>query len=392
MSGKPLAVYLHIPFCVKKCAYCDFLSFPGSPEAASSGVMRQYLDALQREVKLVQPLLDSREVATVYFGGGTPSLLPVETLAELLHCILPDPDDGVEATLEANPGTVSLNSLSSLRRSGFNRLSLGVQSLRSDELKMLGRIHSAAQAKESVRQARQAGFSNLSMDFLFGLPGQSRGDLILTLMEALSLEPSHLSLYALSLEKRTPLAREIASGRLSLPDDDEVADTYQAAVELLDGDGFEQYEISNFAKGQSPSPFRSRHNQVYWHYGEYLGLGLGAVSFIEGFRRRNANSLEEYAAVMGTDLKSVPITAAPAASQTGKRGMAALREEAILHLRTSDGFAEADLAARYPKAFPHFRERLEKLYQDGLIWQEGGRWRLPPALYFVSNQIFLRLL
>ncbi|MCX5977251.1 MAG: radical SAM family heme chaperone HemW [Coprothermobacterota bacterium] len=387
MSGKPLAVYLHVPFCAEKCTYCDFLSFSGSPE-----VVRQYLCALVREVELVRPLLESRDIATVYFGGGTPSLLPLETLAELLHRILPDPSDEVEVTLEANPGTVSLNSLSSLRRSGFNRLSFGVQSLRSGELKLLGRIHNAAQAKEAVRQARQAGFSNLSLDFLFGLPGQSRGDLVLTLMEALSLEPSHLSLYALTLEKGTPLARAVAEGRLSLPSDDEMADTYQAAAELLEGDGFERYEISNFAKGEPPSPFRSRHNQVYWHYGEYLGLGLGAVSFLEGTRRRNTNSLEEYAAAMGTDLKSVPIAAALTASHTGKRGMAALREEAILHLRTSDGFAEADLAARYPKAFPRFRERLERLYQEGLIWHDGGRWRLPPALFFVSNQIFVRLL
>lgn len=380
MSGKPLAVYLHVPFCAEKCTYCDFLSFSGSPE-----VVRQYLCALVREVELVRPLLESRDIATVYFGGGTPSLLPVETLAELLHRILPDPSDEVEVTLEANPGTVSLNSLSSLRRSGFNRLSFGVQSLRSGELKLLGRIHNAAQAKEAVRQARQAGFSNLSLDFLFGLPGQSRGDLVLTLMEALSLEPSHLSLYALTLEKGTPLARAVAEGRLSLPSDDEMADTYQAAAELLEGDGFERYEISNFAKGEPPSPFRSRHNQVYWHYGEYLGLGLGAVSFLEGTRRRNTNSLEEYAGRLERG-------EVPTASQTGKRGMTALREEAILHLRTSDGFAEADLAARYPKAFPRFRERLERLYQEGLIWHDGGRWRLPPALFFVSNQIFVRLL
>lgn len=380
MNGKPLAVYLHLPFCAQKCTYCDFLSFPGSPE-----VVRQYLTALAQEVELVRPLLESRGVATVYFGGGTPSLLPAETLAELLHCILPNPGDSVEVTLEANPGTVSLNSLSSLRRSGFNRLSFGVQSLRSGELKLLGRIHSATQAKEAVRQARQAGFSNLSLDFLFGLPGQSRGDLVLTLMEALSLEPSHLSLYALTLEKGTPLARAVADGRLSLPSDDEVADAYQAAVELLEGDGFERYEISNFAKGEPPSPFRSRHNQVYWHYGEYLGLGLGAVSFLEGFRRRNTNSLEEYAGRLERG-------EAPTASQMGKRGMAALREEVILHLRTSDGFAEADLTARYPKAFPRFREQLERLDQEGLIWQDDGRWRLPPALFFVSNQVFLRLL
>ncbi len=380
MNGKPLAIYLHVPFCVAKCTYCDFLSFP-----ASSGLVRQYLAALAQEVELVRPLLESRNVTTVYFGGGTPSLLPVETLAELLHRILPDPGDWVEVTLEANPGTVSLNSLSSLRRIGFNRISFGVQSLRSSELKLLGRIHNAVQAKEAVRHARQAGFSNLSLDFLFGLPGQSRGDLVLTLMEALSLEPSHLSLYALTLEKSTPIARAVADGRLSLPSDDEVADTYQAAVELLEGDGFERYEISNFAKGEPPSPFRSRHNQVYWHYGEYLGLGLGAVSFLEGTRRRNSSSLEEYASRLEQG-------EAPTASQTGKRGMAALREEAILHLRTSDGFAEAELAARYPRAFPRFRQRLEGLYQEGLIWRENGHWRLPPALLFVSNQVFLRLL
>jgi oxygen-independent coproporphyrinogen-3 oxidase len=376
MDSKPLAVYLHVPFCLQKCTYCDFLSF-----SAPAETMRRYASALEREVELQHPLLESRGLNTVYFGGGTPSVLPTDVLVRLLHKFEPYAREQAEITLEVNPGTVSGESLAAFRLAGFNRLSIGVQSLRELELRLLGRIHSAQVAKEAVRLAKNAGFDNISLDFLFGLPGQTQADLVLTLLETLSLAPQHLSLYALTLEKRTPLARRIAKGELSLPSEDQVADTYQAAVELLEDEGFEHYEISNFAR----PGFRSRHNQVYWHYGEYLGLGLGSVSFLESFRRRNTASLEDYC-------QRLERGELPVAQQTGKRGMAALREETILHLRTSDGFRETELANRYPKVFPRFLQQLEALKSDGLLWEDDGRWRLPPHLFLVSNQIFVRLL
>jgi oxygen-independent coproporphyrinogen-3 oxidase len=371
-EGRPLGVYLHIPFCLRKCSYCDFLSLPTLS-------YHPYLSALQREIERYQPLLSERELVSLYIGGGTPTLIPPVELDHLLRkTAVPS---SAEITLEANPGTLTEEMGLRLTQAGFNRISLGIQSLRNWELKTLGRIHNATEAKEAFRIARRSGFANINCDLIFGIPDQGKGDFLLSLMEMLDFAPEHLSLYALSLERGTPLARAVASGQACLPNDDEVAEMYEAACQLLRSAGFEHYEISNFAR----PGYQCRHNKIYWHSGEYLGMGLGAVSFLDGTRWKNTHKLDDYCSSL--ERGEFPIT-----SRIGKRGMAALREEMILALRTSAGFSEQALRTRYPRAYARMRQRLEELKAEGWIEEKNGHWMLPERHFFISNQVFVRLL
>lgn len=371
-EGHPLGVYLHIPFCLRKCSYCDFLSLP-------TPLFPPYLSALGREIERYQPLLSERELVSLYIGGGTPTLVPPQELNDLLRKT--GVPSSAEITLEANPGTLTQEMGLRLTQTGFNRISLGIQSLRNWELETLGRIHNAPEAKEAFRIARRSGFTNINCDLIFGIPSQGKGDFLLSLMEMLDLAPEHLSLYALSLERGTPLARAVASGQAQLPTEDEVAEMYEAACQMLRSAGFEHYEISNFAR----PGYRCRHNEIYWHSGEYLGMGLGAVSFLDGTRWKNTRGLDDYC--FRLERGEFPTT-----SRIGKRGMAALREEIILHLRTSDGFREQDLRTCYPRAYARMRQCLEELKAEGWIEEENGRWVLPERHFFISNQVFVRLL
>lgn len=374
---KPISVYVHIPFCLRKCAYCNFPSM-----VASNTLIQNYLEALKREISIYQHFLEEREIQTVYFGGGTPSLLPAEELLSLLHSILSKKaEEKIEITLEVNPGTINLNSLRILKEGGFNRISIGIQSLKDSELALLGRIHNTLQAEEAFQIARSAGFKNINLDLIFGLPGQSLGDFLLSLNRIVALFPEHLSLYCLSLEKGTPLSKKVKSGELRLPKDDIIASMYYTACRILRVNHYEHYEISNFAL----PGYRSRHNQVYWNYGEYIGFGLKAVSFYDGLRRGNLGKIEEYIA-------SLQKGTVPIAYCSGKRGIAALREEAILRLRTSDGFLEDELRQKYPRAFNAFQKRLLCLRASGLLEEKGGRWRIKEKYYFVSLEIMSRLL
>lgn len=372
----PLAVYVHFPFCLKKCRYCDFLSFPASAETISS-----YLFSLKKEISLNRGLIEERGVKTVYFGGGTPSILPAESLIDILEEILPEGVKGQEVTIEVNPLTIDIEKGKKLKEAGFSRISLGVQSFKDEDLQILGRIHNAQQAQEAIKVAKSAGFENINLDLIFGLPGQRVGDFLLNLIKALSFNIQHISLYALTLEKNTPLYRMVQERTVYLPTDDEVRDMYDGASGLLSSSGFEHYEISNFCL----PGFRSQHNQVYWHSGDYLGLGLGATSFIDSIRRKNLAKMELYQKKLEGGDK-------PISGQVGKKGINALREEVILHLRTSDGFREEDMLNKYPRFYPPFREKLKKLEEEGFLNFEGGRWSLKESYFFVSNEIFLRLL
>ena len=374
---KPLSVYVHIPFCLRKCSYCDFPSFP-----APMPLISDYLEALKVEIELYREFLSLREVETIYFGGGTPSIINSEDLLSLLDLIIPEKQrENKEITLEANPGTVNFLSLKELRDGGFNRISLGVQSFLDSELSLLERIHTSKQAFEAFEMAREAGFSNINLDLIFGLPGQNLGDFLPSLEAAVKLAPEHLSLYCLSLEKGTRLWTRVQSGELDSPSDETVARMYQKACQAMSLNSYEHYEISNFAR----SGYRSRHNQVYWHYGEYIGFGLEAVSFHDGIRRGNTGKIEQYIA-RARERKS------PVSYQTGKKGASALQEEAVLHLRTSDGFREDELAQKYPEAFPAFKKKLEDLREKGLLLENNGQWHIREEHFFVSLEIMAQLL
>ena len=276
-SGKPLGIYVHIPFCKSKCEYCDFYSLGGSRDRRTTD---QYLQALADHIRETGRLAPDYTVDTVYFGGGTPSFFGAENLEKILDELQKRFHFGAdpEITLEANPDSVTPQGLKRLVRAGFNRISIGVQSDQDEMLKRLGRPHTYEQARMAVVRAREAGFANLSLDLMFGLPNQTLTGWRDTLENVLRLKPEHMSCYALKVEPNTPLweYRDCAN----LPNDDVQADMYLAASEILQDHGYEHYEISNFAK----PGFRSRHNLKYWTGGEYLGFGPCAASDFAGKR------------------------------------------------------------------------------------------------------------
>lgn len=284
-------IYLHVPFCIKKCDYCDFVSFPSMEKA------EEYFCALRREIELVREENRDRKFNTVFFGGGTPSALPPYYIGQITELIGKCFDISVdEATIECNPGTVDIEKLTAYRKAGFNRISIGVQSFDDGLLRGIGRIHTAKETEEAVRLARKAGFDNINVDLMYGLPGQTGEMYIQSIERAARLDVEHISAYSLILEEGTRLYDRVQRGETALPDDDTVYDMHRTGMEKLMSLGYRRYEISNYAK----SGFECKHNLNYWNVGEYLGLGLNASSALkkDGKLLRFANSpvMSEYIA------------------------------------------------------------------------------------------------
>ena len=290
---KPLSIYIHIPFCIRKCAYCDFASWP-----CREADFGRYFDALNGEIARWSGdtehgrLRERFSIETIFIGGGTPTAPPAEYIADVLRrCgeIAPVAPDA-EITLEGNPGTLTPEKLETYRRAGVNRLSLGAQSFDDALLRSLGRIHTAAQIGEAVAMARAAGFDNLNLDLMYGLPGQTMARWLDTLDAATALAPQHLSAYSLIVEPGTPMAERVDSGAAVVPDDDAVNAMQRAAIDRLAEAGYRRYEISNYAR----PGFESRHNLTYWLRGDYLGLGCAAHSMLDDTRFHNPATLEAY--------------------------------------------------------------------------------------------------
>lgn len=281
-----MGLYIHIPFCAKKCGYCDFLSF----DSCDIQQQRNYIDGLIKEITMYGP--QGIAVDSLFIGGGTPSILPGQWIADILQAVERNffLSHG-EKTIEANPGTLSEEKLKIYRKAGMNRLSMGVQSLDDRLLAAMGRIHTAQQAVDNFYQTRKAGFSNINLDLMFGLPGQSDAQWKDTLKQAVDLGPEHISFYSLQLEEGTDFYRAYQKDKLSLPDDEEDRRMYHEAIEILSKSGYDHYEISNCAqKGYS-----CRHNLKYWSMESYIGIGLGAHSFsLEEGRRCNTRSMTAY--------------------------------------------------------------------------------------------------
>ena len=292
-------LYIHFPFCVKKCNYCAFLSFN-----ADESVRRDYANALMHEIELAGRRF-SGQISTVYFGGGTPSIMDVSLMSLIMKAIrrnfdvLPD----AEITIEANPGTLGIKDrvvrakLIAYRSMGINRLSMGVQSMDNVRLHMLGRIHTAENVVRDVNIARELGFDNINLDLIFSVPGESTEDALEDARKIIDLRPEHISCYSLQLEEGTPFYEMAEQGMISEVPDEEDRETYHRIIELLRKSGYEHYEISNFARleeGKEHSPFRSQHNSLYWSLDNYIGLGLGASGFMDGVRYRNTDDMEEY--------------------------------------------------------------------------------------------------
>jgi len=292
-TTRPLGVYIHIPFCHRRCTYCDFLSTGGAQQVPDT-----YVDAVLSEWSMWKERLGGQQyrLESMYIGGGTPSLLEplqVRRLIEAVRSALPEASD-CEITLEGNPDSLDGERIRSFVQAGISRLSVGVQSFSNRALKMLGRLHDAAQAERVLREARKAGIQSLSLDLMYGLPGSGPGEEVSSLRHAMELEPDHISWYNLTLAAATPLARSVADGELVMPEDDTVLETMENGWELLEAGGYEHYEISNFAR----PGFASRHNLAYWLFTDYVGLGLGASGFMSGRRWTNVDEMKDYEAAI----------------------------------------------------------------------------------------------
>lgn len=368
-----MLLYVHVPFCVRKCGYCAFHSGPFSaPEA------ERYVELVLRELDCWGKALGRRAVETVYIGGGTPSLLTPAQIGAILEGAAArfDLEAGAEITLEANPeSALKTGFLVAVRALGVNRLSLGVQSLRDDLLATLGRAHDAARARLAARAAREAGFSNLSLDMIWGLPGQDVSAWLADLAGIVALAPEHVSCYGLSLEEGAPLAEAVDAGGLSLPDEEEGARMYLEGSAYLESEGFGHYEISNYAR-----PGReSRHNRGYWSGRDYLGLGPAAVSTLDGRRWANPAGLDEYArtAAIGAEREGTEILTADVRRQ----------EMVMLALRTRDGLDLQEFMAATGIEFPRRDPAVERLRSSGLVRLGAGRLQLTREGMLVSNSV-----
>lgn len=363
---KPLELYIHIPFCIRKCAYCDFLSAPAAPE-----VQEAYVGQLLQEIAASKKLPEDYEAVTVFFGGGTPGILKGELLCSILRALRDrfSVREDAEITVEANPGTVNRDKLVQYREAGVNRISLGLQSADNQELKLLGRIHTWEQFLESFQLARETGFRNINVDLMSALPGQTTESVHRTLERVLALFPEHISAYSLILEEGTPFYKRYEGHPELLPSEEEERQMYYDTRDRLCACGYEHYEISNFAK----PGYACRHNLGYWERRDYKGFGLGAASLLENVRYTNQTDLTEY-------LKgNFAGTEDPLTEQ-------AVREEYFfLGLRKMEGVEPG----RYRE---HYEERIQRLQAQQLLEEKDGRIRLTERGTDVSNYVMAQFL
>ena len=375
--SKQLGLYIHIPFCKSKCDYCDFYSLPDREER-----MDAYQKALLTHIKETAPQARGYLVDTIYFGGGTPSLYGERRIRELLAVIRRrfEVAGNAEITLEANPDSADRRTMLHLRRAGINRISLGMQSAHDDELSALHRPHTFQQVQDAVAAIRAAKIRNLSLDLMYGLPGQDMARWQDSVEKAISLKPEHLSCYGLKVEEGTPLCGRVRRGEV-LPSDDQQADMYLWMVARLESAGYHQYEISNFAQ----SGFQSRHNLKYWLTRPYLGFGPGAHSDFGGRRFSFMRALNGYIdGVLGGKPIIDSDDLIPKRERSG--------EYLMLRLRTVRGIEEWEYRREYFMNFDPVEQKLFAYEHNGWAARDGHRWRLTPIGFLLSNQLIGELL
>lgn len=373
MRADARGLYVHIPFCIKKCNYCDFCSFGG----ASREEILLYKQALIEEI--TEYTKKRIRIKTVYFGGGTPSILEPSDFSEIMLAIRQgfDVDKDAEITVEANPGTLTEEKLSVYRALGVNRISIGLQSANDDELRLLGRVHSFEDFLKAYRLARDAGIQSINVDIMYAIPSQTLESLGKTLDRVISLSPEHISAYGLIIEEGTPFFEKRTS--LNFPGEDTECEMYEYITKRLRESGYTHYEISNYAK-----PGReSRHNLVYWQMGEYIGLGLNAHSYFENLRYSNTSVMEEYIGSERADYRVVE-----------KRDASDFeREYIMLALRLARGIDEAEYRCKFGREFRRGREgAISRLLGLGLIEESGGRIRITERGFYLSNRVILEFL
>ncbi len=388
------SVYLHIPFCIHRCSYCDFNTYSGL-----DSLIPDYVQALRQEILFLRRSADKRlPVHTIFFGGGTPSLLPSTSIECILTALRQafEFQDGIEISLEANPGTVTLQFLKDIRSLGVNRLSLGMQSAHPDDLRLLERQHDLKDVEQAVCWARAAGFSNVNLDLIFGIPHQTLDSWRRTLAYALSLRPDHLSLYALTLEHGTPLAHWVDRGLLPSPDSDLAADMYELAEAKLLEAGFEQYEISNWASRRADGSLAAcLHNLQYWRTLPYLGLGAGAHGFANGVRTVNVLAPAGYIRRMSEPLDPVKfafprtpamtdVTPIDPATEMGETMMMGLR-------LVQEGISNTVFTRHFNRSLMEvYGAQIKRLISQGLLEWAGGEdiLRLSQRGKLMGNRVF----
>ena len=377
-SKTPLGIYIHVPFCRSKCAYCDFYSVTDKNDK----LMDSYLAAICRHIKESGALAPDYKVDTVYFGGGTPTFFGADGMATIMNTIRRsfDVDAHAEITFEANPDSISPRLLRRLRSEGFNRVSLGIQCDDDEILAKLGRPHTYEQAVKAVQRIRRAGYKNLSVDLIYGLPGQTVESWSATLQHVLELDPDHISCYGLKVEPGTPLYDYQEDW--NLPDDDAQADMYLHTIDVLRRRGYRQYEISNFSK----KGMASRHNLKYWNGGEYLGFGPDASSDFAG--KRFAIVRDVHAYIQGIQQNGQVLREIQDVPQRERAG-----EYLMMRLRTANGIQREEYEKRYLLSFDPLEEVLQACEgRHHAIRTSEGYWRLTPEGFLLSNSIITDLL
>lgn len=358
-------LYIHIPFCLKKCAYCDFISFPNSEQYHSD-----YVNALIKEMKKYK----SEKIDSIFIGGGTPTILTAyqtEKLLNEINCNF-DISSGCEFSIEANPKTLDRDKLAIMQKNGVNRLSIGVQSFNDDELKMLGRVHSADDARKTVIMAQDMGFNNINIDLMSALPYQTAEKMLYSLKSAVSLNVNHMSCYSLILEDGTLLEKKYSQGKITVPDEDTDREIYRMICNYLSENGYNQYEISNFAKTNC----ECRHNIKYWQCREYIGLGVAAHSYIGNSRFYNTNDLKSY---ISGDYKDGEVL-------LDKNDM--IEEFMIMGLRMNDGVSKSEFQKRFQKTIDEvYKDIIFKHIKNGFIICNGDKYCLSEKGIDVSNSI-----
>ncbi len=385
--NKKIEIYIHIPFCVKKCAYCDFLSCPADDETKD-----RYVQALCREIEWSKDCLKEYLVDTVFIGGGTPSILEEKYIAQILDTLrsASKVSDDAEITIECNPGTLTAEKLEAYKDAGINRISLGLQSANDKELKTIGRIHDYEEFKKSFNLARLAGFKNINVDLMSALPGQTVESYKDTLAKVVTLNPDHISAYSLIVEDETPLKDRVESGEVKLPSEDDEREMYYYTKEFLEKTGYKRYEISNYAK----DGYECRHNIGYWKRVEYLGFGIGAASLFKGERFSNTSDINRYMHILEEDVMNADeIWEALNENTESLTQKDEMEEFMFLGLRMTDGVSKSD----FKKIFncdieAVYGNVIEKLANQNLIKEAGDLITLTDKGIDISNIVLANFL
>ena len=386
--NKKIEIYIHIPFCVKKCAYCDFLSCPADDETKD-----RYVQALCREIEWSKDCLKEYLVDTVFIGGGTPSILEEKYIGQILETLrnAARVSDDAEITIECNPGTLTMEKLEAYKDAGINRISLGLQSANDKELKTIGRIHDYEEFKKSFNLARLAGFNNINVDIMSALPGQTLESYKETLAKVITLNPDHISVYSLIVEDETPLKDRVENGEVALPSEDEEREMYYYTKEFLEKTGYKRYEISNYAK----DGYECRHNIGYWKRVEYLGFGIGAASLFKGERFSNTSDINRYMHVLEKEdvMNADEVWKALNENIETLTQKDEMEEFMFLGLRMTDGVSKSD----FKKIFncdieAVYGNVIEKLANQNLIKEAGDLITLTDKGIDISNIVLANFL